>query len=131
MSRGRYVLELGFEESSVAVVDQMVGHFADLAREKFGSNVVEKCVVKAGSAALAVAMNEIMVPGQLESLVGDPYGNYVVQGILETCSDAQAAEIGERIKPQVEVFDTNMISNAHPNGVELTLDARRSDLVKR
>jgi hypothetical protein len=70
----QYVLELGFEESSVAgmplrssrrwiwrwihgvhgtahtvrccaVVDQMVGHFADLAREKFGSNVVEKCVV--------------------------------------------------------------------------------------
>jgi hypothetical protein len=30
-----------------------------------------RCVVKAGSDALAVAMREIMVPGQLESLVGD------------------------------------------------------------
>lgn len=100
----QYVLELGFEESSVAIVDQMVGHFADLAREKFGSNVVEKCVVKAGSDALAVAMLEIMVPGQLESLVGDPYGNYVVQGILESCSDEEAAKIGERIKPQVEAL---------------------------
>ncbi len=100
----QYVLELGFEESSVAIVDQMVGHFADLAREKFGSNVVEKCVVKAGSDALAVAMLEIMVPGQLESLVGDPYGNYVVQGILESCSDEEALKIGERIKPQVEAL---------------------------
>ena len=100
----QYVLELGFEESSVAIVDQMVGHFADLAREKFGSNVVEKCVTKAGSDALAVAMLEIMVPGQLESLVGDPYGNYVVQGILESCSDDEAAKIGERIKPQVEAL---------------------------
>ena len=100
----QYVLELGFEESSVAVVDQMVGHFADLSREKFGSNVVEKCVAKAGSDALAVAMLEIMVPGQLESLVGDPYGNYVVQGILESCNDDEAALIGERIKPQVEAL---------------------------
>ena len=24
-------------------------------------------------------MNELMVPGEIESLVGDPYGNYVVQ----------------------------------------------------
>ena len=40
----QYVLELAFEESSLEVVDQMCGHFAHLSREKFGSNVVEKCV---------------------------------------------------------------------------------------
>eukprot|EP01045_Picozoa_sp_COSAG04_P012801 COSAG04_NODE_877_length_9682_cov_67.702285_1_plen_74_part_00 len=38
----QYVLELGFEESTVAIVDQMVGNFQRLSQQKFGSNVVEK-----------------------------------------------------------------------------------------
>ena len=38
----QYVLELGFEESTVAIIDQMVGNFQRLSQQKFGSNVVEK-----------------------------------------------------------------------------------------
>ena len=108
----QYVLELGFEESTVAIIDQMVGNFQRLSQQKFGSNVVEKvrlglpnsefargltpwpllglqCASNAGSDSLAAVVKEVMAPGALESLSTDPFGNYVVQAMLENCSEAE------------------------------------------
>lgn len=44
----QYVLEQGDAESSRQVLEQLRGHFAELAMQKFSSNVVEKCIKLGG-----------------------------------------------------------------------------------
>ena len=48
----QYVLELGHPEATTAVMLQLCGHYAELAQQKFSSNVVEKCL-KLGGPSLA------------------------------------------------------------------------------
>jgi len=48
----QYVLELGHVEAMAAIMRQLCGHYADLAQQKFSSNVVEKCL-KLGGPGLA------------------------------------------------------------------------------
>ena len=48
----QYVLELGHPEAMAAIINHLFGHFADLAQQKFSSNVVEKCL-KLGGPQLA------------------------------------------------------------------------------
>ena len=48
-----------------------------------------QCASNAGSDSLAAVVKEVMAPGALESLSTDPFGNYVVQAMLENCSEAE------------------------------------------
>ena len=48
----QYVLELGHAEATSAIMQQLCGHYPELAQQKFSSNVVEKCL-KLGGPALA------------------------------------------------------------------------------
>jgi len=45
----QYVLELGYADASIAVMNNLFGHYCDLAQQKFSSNVVEKCLKLGGS----------------------------------------------------------------------------------
>ena len=45
----QYVLELDIADASMAVMNNLFGHYADLAQQKFSSNVVEKCLKLGGS----------------------------------------------------------------------------------
>lgn len=45
----QYVLELDIADASIAVMNNLFGHYADLAQQKFSSNVVEKCLKLGGS----------------------------------------------------------------------------------
>jgi Pumilio-family RNA binding repeat len=44
----QYVLELGHPEASAQIMQQLFGHYAELAQQKFSSNVVEKCLKLGG-----------------------------------------------------------------------------------
>lgn len=56
-----------------------------LAKHKFGSNVVEKCVT-CGEWALVDVTEEIFATKDgLEMLLNDKYGNYVIQNIIQRC----------------------------------------------
>ena len=52
----QYVLELGYADASIAVMNNLFGHYCDLAQQKFSSNVVEKCLKLGGS-----QLNEVRV----------------------------------------------------------------------
>lgn len=45
----QYVLELDIADASIAVMNNLFGHYAELAQQKFSSNVVEKCLKLGGS----------------------------------------------------------------------------------
>ena len=68
----QYVLELGQPEATGAVMRRLLGHYAELAQQKFSSNVVEKCL-KLGGASLhelrATIIRELMTSPLLPCLL--------------------------------------------------------------
>ncbi len=44
----QYVLELGHPEATERIMEKLIGHYSDLAQQKFSSNVVEKCLKLSG-----------------------------------------------------------------------------------
>eukprot|EP01043_Picozoa_sp_COSAG02_P017439 COSAG02_NODE_791_length_17158_cov_12.377396_5_plen_699_part_00 len=88
-AHGNYILQnvmaMDRLQPKEAAVESLSGSFVALAKHKFGSNVVEKCV-SAGEWALQAVMAEIfLVKNGVEELLGDRYGNFVMQAIIKKC----------------------------------------------
>ena len=68
----QYVLELGHPKAAAAIMRQLSGQYAELAQQKFSSNVVEKCL-KLGSPSLAeqreAIVRELLVSTQLSRML--------------------------------------------------------------
>jgi len=84
-AHGNYILQHVLTMQALppkqAAIAALKGSFVRLARHKFGSNVVEKCV-QAGEWALAEVVSEISAARSgVEDLLSDQYGNYVVRFI--------------------------------------------------
>ena len=61
--------------------------------------VCAQCVAKPGSESLQACVDEVLISGQLELLVTDPFGNYVVQSMLENCSDDEVRSLPAAFGP--------------------------------
>lgn len=96
----QYVLELGQTESSRAVMEHLVGHYAELSMQKFSSNVVEKCL-KLGclDPERQVIIRELVTTPLLPRLLQDSYGNYVVQSGLAISNGQLHQDLVDSIKP--------------------------------
>jgi len=103
----QYILELGLPWASAEVMKRLLGHYSELAVQKFSSNVVEKCLKLGGSIlddTRAYVIKEIMLSPQLEWLIQDPYANYVVQSALTVSKGALHAQLVEHIRPHMTVL---------------------------
>ena len=87
--------------------DAIKGHVAALSRHKFASNVMEKCLIHADKADQQSLINEIMgEPNSAASslslpfldLCSDPYGNYVLQRLLNVIEEEQRIDLLWRLK---------------------------------
>lgn len=90
----QYVLELGHPEATERIMEKLMGHYSDLAQQKFSSNVVEKCL-KLGGPSLAEARERV-----IRELVASPVMPRLLQvgpcapSSRSLCSpDSQAASI--------------------------------------
>lgn len=88
----QYVLLKGGPAAAAAVESMVVANVVVLATHKFGLNVVEK-VLREGNAARVVAA--LLECGDLEKVLHDGYGNYV----LQTALDGDAPGLAEAIRP--------------------------------
>lgn len=96
----QYVLELGRQESSQAIMHRLQGHYAELAMQKFSSNVVEKCLKLGGlDDNRERIVREIMLSPGLPRLLQDPYGNYVIQSALTVTSGQLHQALVDCIRP--------------------------------
>ncbi|XP_057795164.1 pumilio homolog 4-like [Salvia miltiorrhiza] len=73
-----------------------------MSQQKFASNIVEKCLTFGGPEERKLLVNEILGSTEenelLQAMMKDPFGNYVVQKVLETCDDKSRELILSRIK---------------------------------
>jgi len=80
------------ERREVAV--QLIGHVAELSKEKFASNVVEQVFKRSSRAHISALAEELLEDDSsqtkgcstLVTLVNDQFGNYVVQTLLDSSS---------------------------------------------
>ncbi|KAI1139562.1 ARM repeat-containing protein [Hypoxylon sp. FL0543] len=95
----QYIIDLNEAVFTEPLIQQFRGNISQLSRHKFSSNVMEKCLRCGSDASKDMMVNEILVPGELERLLRDNFGNYVVQTALEHCTYQKKVALVEAIRP--------------------------------
>ncbi|KAE7997016.1 hypothetical protein FH972_001689 [Carpinus fangiana] len=98
----QHVLEHGKPHERAAIISKLAGQIVKMSQRKFASNVVEKCLTFGGPEERQLLVNEMLGSTDenepLQAMMKDPFGNYVVQKVLETCDDQSLELILSRIK---------------------------------
>ncbi|XP_022847039.1 pumilio homolog 2-like isoform X2 [Olea europaea var. sylvestris] len=98
----QHVLEHGKPNERTAIIQELAGNIVQMSQQKFASNVVEKCLAFGDPSEHQLLVNEMLGTTDenepLQAMMKDQFANYVVQKVLETCSDQQRELILSRIK---------------------------------
>ncbi|KAI2625489.1 ARM repeat-containing protein [Xylaria nigripes] len=97
----QYIIDLNEPSFTGPLAQKFMGKIGVLSRHKFSSNVVEKCLRCASEEAKDRMVTELLVPGEMERLLKDSYGNYVVQTALEHSSVNLKHQLVEAIRPML------------------------------
>ncbi|GLT93234.1 hypothetical protein SLE2022_110350 [Rubroshorea leprosula] len=104
----QHVLEHGKPEERSAIISQLAGQIVKMSQQKFASNVVEKCLTFGGPEERQLLVKEMLGSTDenepLQAMMKDPYGNYVVQKVLEICDDQSLELILSRIKVHLDAL---------------------------
>ncbi|KAI1869446.1 hypothetical protein JX265_006536 [Neoarthrinium moseri] len=95
----QYIIDLNEPAFTEPLVTKFQGRISQLSRHKFSSNVIEKCLRCASEPSRDRMVQELLVPGELERLLRDNYGNYVVQTALDHCTTQMKHQLVEAIRP--------------------------------
>ncbi|GKD57343.1 pumilio homolog 2-like protein [Tanacetum coccineum] len=98
----QHVLEHGKPNERSIIIQELAGKIVQMSQQKFASNVVEKCLTFGDASELQLLVNEMLGTTDenepFQAMMKDRFANYVVQKILETCSDQEREHILGRIK---------------------------------
>lgn len=110
----QFVMQHGWEEDRAALIREVQANLLDFSQHKFASNVVEKCLQFASKkdrdemiwTIINVTFdinNPVDSKGHcvLESMVRDPYANYVVQKVIDVSDERQRAAIMRYVKDNI------------------------------
>ncbi|KAK6929171.1 Nucleic acid binding NABP [Dillenia turbinata] len=98
----QHVLQHGKPHERSAIISKLAGNIVKMSQQKFASNVVEKCLTFGGPDERQLLVNEMLGSTEenepLQAMMKDPFGNYVVQKVIETCDHQSRELILSRIK---------------------------------
>ncbi|KAI3526187.1 hypothetical protein L1887_05430 [Cichorium endivia] len=98
----QHVLEHGKPNERSIIIHELAGKIVQMSQQKFASNVVEKCLTFGDASERQLLVNEMLGTTDenepLQAMMKDQFANYVVQKVLETCSDQEREHILTRIK---------------------------------
>ena len=77
-----YVLEMKVLEINKLIGKRLLGSLLELGKEKFSSNVIEKCLEHNSSDVKEAMVREILEAPSFYDFLLDQYGNYVIQKSL-------------------------------------------------
>ena len=104
----RILLKLPYQYSHF-VFDAVANSVGDVARHRHGCCVIQRCLDSPPSAARSNLVNRI-VEKSLE-LMQDAYGNYVVQYVLDVCSDDDVHAVCESVVGKVTLLAIQKFSS--------------------
>ncbi|XP_031388403.1 pumilio homolog 12-like isoform X2 [Punica granatum] len=131
---GNYVIQyvlLHIPAARPDVLEQLKGHYVELSMQKYSSNVVEKCIEYADEESHCRIIKELITSPELDRIMQDPYGNYVIQAALKSSRGAVKAAIVEAIKPYIHVLRSSPYGKKvlSSSCLKNLCPARRQDLV--
>lgn len=94
----QYILDLGEPSFINPLCQAFLGEIVTLSRQKFSSNVIEKCIRTATGPVRRDLVSEIMHPQNIEKLLRDGFANYVVQTAMEFSDEDLKAALMENIR---------------------------------
>ncbi|CAI9091142.1 OLC1v1026086C1 [Oldenlandia corymbosa var. corymbosa] len=98
----QHVLQHGKPHERSEIIAKLAGQIVKMSQQKFASNVIEKCLTFGGPEQRQLLISEMLGSTDenepLQAMMKDPFGNYVVQKVLETCDDESRELIIARIK---------------------------------
>ncbi|CAI9759154.1 unnamed protein product [Fraxinus pennsylvanica] len=98
----QHVVEHGKPHERTAIIQELAGMIVQMSQQKFASNVVEKCLTFGDPSEHQLLVSKMLGTTDenepLQAMMKDQFANYVVQKVLETCSDQQRELILSRIK---------------------------------
>ncbi|KAF2660195.1 ARM repeat-containing protein [Lophiostoma macrostomum CBS 122681] len=95
----QYILDLNEPSFTNPLCVNFSGKIAELSKQKFSSNVIEKCIRCADMTTKRIMIEELMESEELEKLMRDSYGNYVIQTALEFAPSDLCVHLIESMRP--------------------------------
>lgn len=102
----QYILDLNVPSFTEALVATFKGCISRLSRQKFSSNVIEKCLRCLTGPYKDMIIDELTGPQEMERLLRDSFANYVVQTALSNSTPHQMHQLVEAIRPVLPQFRT-------------------------
>ncbi|KAK8093837.1 ARM repeat-containing protein [Apiospora hydei] len=95
----QYIIDLNEPSFTEPLVRQFGTKIGMLSRHKFSSNVIEKCLRCASEPSRDNMCQEMLNSGEMEKMLRDSFGNYVVQTALEHATPQMKHNLVESIRP--------------------------------
>jgi len=95
----QYILDLNEPTFTTPMCKSFQGKISELSKQKFSSNVIEKCIRCADMECKTLMIEELLDLDELENLMRDQYGNYVIQTALEFAPPELCMHLIESMRP--------------------------------
>jgi len=122
---GNYVVQTLIQNLPRDVASDIIdkafeGHLVVMSCNKFASNVMEKIIQSAAPPTRKMILDELCYDaGNLQAIVVDGFGNFVLQAIIDTCpSGVEFRKLCERIRPM-------LASSAYGHKIDAKLRSKR------
>ena len=100
---GNYVLQYIIDLQEACFTDPLCttfrGQIPQLSKQKFSSNVIEKCLRGADPSVTRALIEEMLNPTELDKMLRDSYANYVVQTAMDYADADTKARLVDAIRP--------------------------------
>ena len=99
---GNYVVQYILDLEEPLFIEPLCHNFKGsvvyLSKQKFSSNVMEKCIRVASEESRRMLIQEIVPPTELEKLLRDSFANYVVQTAFDFADDDQKHALANNLR---------------------------------
>ena len=95
----QYILDLNEPNFTTPLCLSFCGNIASLSKQKFSSNVIEKCLRSAQPEVKRQMIEEMLRPIEMDKLLKDSFANYVVQTALDFADPDTKMRMVDVIRP--------------------------------
>lgn len=95
----QYILDLDEIAFTKPLCESFFGRIPALSKQKFSSNVIEKCLRTADADTKRRMIEEMLIGSELEKMLRDAFANYVVQTALDFADPQTKVRLVDAIRP--------------------------------
>ena len=95
----QYILDLNEPNFTRPLCESFSGKIPDLSKQKFSSNVIEKCLRTADDSTKQLLIREMLQGAETERMLRDSFANYVVQTALDYADPQSKTMLLDTIRP--------------------------------